>query len=357
MVRGRAVASGPALKKGEGKVIINEIIRVLEPLQFEQLCTKSRKASEQNEKDRIKHLRSGLLLGLSNVIKGLERGTVRLVLVDHAIEPPALLQHLLLLCATRKAPACAITGMSDSRVPHVLGVRKLAAFAFKNADVPTIYDGLVDYIIIRILPLDVPWLLSSREHGETPPAMNTAEGEDSDKHLPGMQNMERKKIRFQMQENSNGGKGFQLAYSQVGTNANENLHIGESKSAILQGAGDSSCNFSSTDEANGILPGTSASFVSLQDASTNMSLADGSPSSRGNTALNSSDISTDSKSKLQCGGNYARNSQGNPEDTQRSSGAKFNRDHGKGRRHGQPSLVYLRPFVKSYDIEKEKLSK
>lgn len=51
--------------------------------------------------------------------------------VDHHIEPPALLQHILLLCKTRKVPAGAIFGMSNSRVPHVLGVRKLAAFAFK----------------------------------------------------------------------------------------------------------------------------------------------------------------------------------------------------------------------------------
>ena len=51
--------------------------------------------------------------------------------VDRSIEPHTLLEHLLVLCATRKAPACAITGMSESRVPRVLGVRKLAAFAFK----------------------------------------------------------------------------------------------------------------------------------------------------------------------------------------------------------------------------------
>lgn len=211
---------------------------------------------------------------------------------------------------------------------------------FKNTEVPTIYDGLVDYITTKILPLDVPWLLSSGEQRETPTAIYTAEGADSDKkQFPGIQNME-----FEMGEYNDDGK-------------NGNLPTGESKSTILQGAGDSSGNISSNDEANRILPGTSASFVSLQDANVNILLADGSPACSDNTVLNSSDVCTDSNSKLHRSGNCISNSQGNPDDTQCSSDAKSNRDSSKGRRYGQPSLVYLRPFVKSYTVEKDKLSK
>lgn len=51
--------------------------------------------------------------------------------VDKSIQPAALLEHLLLLCATRKVPACAITGMNESTFPPLLGVRKVSAFAFK----------------------------------------------------------------------------------------------------------------------------------------------------------------------------------------------------------------------------------
>ena len=36
-----------------------------------------------------------------------------------------------MLCATRKAPACAVTGMNAVTFPPLLGVRRVSAFAFK----------------------------------------------------------------------------------------------------------------------------------------------------------------------------------------------------------------------------------
>ena len=41
------------------------------------------------------------------------------------------LEHLLILCATRNAPACALSGMAESAIPMLLGVRRVAAFGFK----------------------------------------------------------------------------------------------------------------------------------------------------------------------------------------------------------------------------------
>lgn len=55
--------------------------RTLDPLQFERLCTKMRKAHEKKEKKEKLKQRSSLVLGVNEVTKALEKGTLKLVLV------------------------------------------------------------------------------------------------------------------------------------------------------------------------------------------------------------------------------------------------------------------------------------
>ncbi|KAJ7390309.1 Ribonuclease P protein subunit p38 [Desmophyllum pertusum] len=89
----------PTLKKGGNKIIVNEIVRTLEPLHFEQLCTRTKKLlktlpteyydeatalrfqQEQEEKAKKAKLRSSLVIGLNQVTRALEKGTLKLVLV------------------------------------------------------------------------------------------------------------------------------------------------------------------------------------------------------------------------------------------------------------------------------------
>ncbi|XP_078381833.1 uncharacterized protein LOC144664533 [Oculina patagonica] len=280
----------PSLKNGCNKVIINEITRTLGPLQFERLCTKMRKAQEKKEKKEKLKQRSSLVLGVNEVTKALEKGTLKLVLVDRSIQPVSLLEHLLVLCATRKAPACAITGMNEATFPPLLGVRRVSAFAFKNTDTPTIFDALVDFITTRTEPLYVPWLHSKKEEGETPTAIipdgGPAKDNDCDEdHLPGIQDMN-KKIKTSDKIDDNQVK------------KHDSMNV-KTATVNLQVAGDSAVN----------LPDTSNSQVT---------------------------------------GDAVINKPGGKKRKRRS------RKSSKTNQNGITGLEYLRPCVKSFDIARDK---
>ena len=43
-----------------------------------------------------------------------------------------------MLCATRKTAACAVSGLGESAIPMLLGVRRAAAFGFKVSELVTV---------------------------------------------------------------------------------------------------------------------------------------------------------------------------------------------------------------------------
>lgn len=51
--------------------------------------------------------------------------------VEKSIKPVSLLEHLILLCATRNTAACALTSISETKIPKVLKVRRVAALGLK----------------------------------------------------------------------------------------------------------------------------------------------------------------------------------------------------------------------------------
>ena len=53
--------------------------------------------------------------------------------MNRSVKLGPLFEHILILSATRKTPACAVSGM-DERIPTLLGVSRVAAFGFKVSD-------------------------------------------------------------------------------------------------------------------------------------------------------------------------------------------------------------------------------
>ena len=74
----------PAFNQENTISTVEEVIclfhRTLVPLQFEQLCSKTRKAQKQERQKKLEQ-RSSLVLGINQVTKALEKGTLKLVLV------------------------------------------------------------------------------------------------------------------------------------------------------------------------------------------------------------------------------------------------------------------------------------
>ncbi|XP_068732493.1 uncharacterized protein [Montipora capricornis] len=138
--------------------------------------------------------RSSLVIGLNQVIRALEQGTLKLVLVDKSIQPFSLLEHLGVLCATRSTPVCALNGMCTSAIPELLGVRRVTAFGFKSMDVHTVFDELVQFISQITPPLYVPWLHAAEENNRLSSTisnytLNTPKEESYEEHLPGITEM------------------------------------------------------------------------------------------------------------------------------------------------------------------------
>ena len=229
--------------------------------------------------------------------------------------------------------------------------------------------------MMRIEPLYVPWLHSNAEHGETPASMNTGinlGGDDSDEeHLPGIQKIGKKRRGFKHVQNKGNSKQLQLTFLQGGIDSTVNSHAVKSDTASLQGAGDSGANLPGTngDEVN--LPGRSVSNVNLPDTNETTAHIPHTHNSAenlscsGNYAVNLSETCIDNNTESQDAGNDARNSQGNSKNAQLSDDPNLDKASGKKRRRrrrrrsepDQPSLVYLRPFVKSFDVERDKQSK
>jgi len=321
----------PLLQIGGNKKIVDKIKKTLGPFHFELLCTRTRKKKE-HEKERVEKQkqRSSLVMGINEVTKALERGTVKLVLVDRSIQPAALLEHLLLLCATRKVPACAITGMNESTFPPLLGVHKVSTFAFKNTDTPTVFDDLVEFITKIAEPLYVPWL-HSRKEGDTPTTANQGTGvadDDSDEQLPHIQDMHQKKKRME---------GDSM--------------VVETDTVNLQCAGDSAVHFSDTNNSTLSLGGTSNSAVKKTGMNSH-------------SAANIPGTCDDDVTKVQANDNSTLSSQGN-ESTQVGVDTTVTNPSGKRKRkrrarkssktnQNNVGLAYLRPCVKSFDIGKDK---
>jgi len=58
------------------------LYRTLGPFHFELLCSRTRKNKEDKERAEKQKQRSSLVMGINEVTKALERGTLKLVLVS-----------------------------------------------------------------------------------------------------------------------------------------------------------------------------------------------------------------------------------------------------------------------------------
>lgn len=112
--------------------------------------------SERSQEDI--NLRSQIVFGVTEITRNLEKGILRLVVVDRT-SPWQLHRHLSQLSAVRGCPAVALDRVSDTLSP-LLSVSRLCALGFKvkKDDDCGYFDELVNFIAARSPPVELPWL-------------------------------------------------------------------------------------------------------------------------------------------------------------------------------------------------------
>jgi hypothetical protein len=116
---------------------------------------------------------AGMLFGMNEVTRGLERGIVRLVVAARDVSPPVLIAHLPALCYMKDAELVPFSG-GGGDVASIFGVKRLMAFALVNpADVPEGRDRelvrqLADGLRPHASDLDFPWLAAARGKAAPP---------------------------------------------------------------------------------------------------------------------------------------------------------------------------------------------
>ncbi|XP_032823158.1 ribonuclease P protein subunit p38 [Petromyzon marinus] len=94
-------------------------------------------------------------LGVNEVIRGLERDELSLVLVCGTARPPLLPRLLAALCASRAVPAAQLGALSAAVAP-LLGLRSVLALGVRR-DAPRLAKA-AERIARRLPPLRAPWL-------------------------------------------------------------------------------------------------------------------------------------------------------------------------------------------------------
>lgn len=249
------------------------------------------------------------------------------------------------------------------------------ALSFQNIATPTVFDDLVDFITIMIEPLYVPWLHSRKEEGESPAATNRGVNtvDDSDEeHLPGIEEMHKKKRRRFKKRKHSQGKEELLAVSlhdstlnlpsistQTAVNVPDtsdsavNLASTGNSAPNVPGASESAVNLAGTSNSAVNLPGTSGSTVDIPGTGDFTVNEQGS----GNSVVNLP-ASGNSAVQAQATGNNTVNSQAT-DDAIINNAKKRRRFRRRSRNTNKKNqnndgLEYLPPCVKSFDTEKDK---
>ncbi|XP_061184330.1 ribonuclease P protein subunit p38-like [Saccostrea echinata] len=114
-----------------------------------------------DRESRIKSDRSKLCFGIKEVIKGLERDQMQLVLACQSCKPDMLTQHLIGLAASRSCPASLISNLSSTLCP-VLKISSLMAIGIKKNQPKesSSLDEAVEFISNLIPVQTLPWIES-----------------------------------------------------------------------------------------------------------------------------------------------------------------------------------------------------
>lgn len=107
-------------------------------------------------------VRREVALGVNEVIRGLERDELSLVLVCGTARPPLLPRLLASLCASRAVSAAQLGALSAAVAP-LLGLRSVLALGVRR-DAPRLAKA-AELIGQRLPPLRAPWLLSGEAPG------------------------------------------------------------------------------------------------------------------------------------------------------------------------------------------------
>ncbi|CAM9270277.1 unnamed protein product [Lampetra fluviatilis] len=107
-------------------------------------------------------VRREVALGVNEVIRGLERDELSLVLVCGTARPPLLPRLLASLCASRAVSAAQLGALSAAVAP-LLGLRSVLALGVRR-DAPKLAKA-AEIIGRRLPPLRAPWLLSGEAAG------------------------------------------------------------------------------------------------------------------------------------------------------------------------------------------------
>jgi ribonuclease P/MRP protein subunit RPP38 len=107
----------------------------------------------------VKQIRSELVFGLNQVTRGLEKESLKLVIVSKDIQAQIVIQHLPVLAQLHHTPLC-LLDLSSEELGAVFGLRTVIAVGVKNKAVLSTprLDELVTKIIKRTPPVQLDWL-------------------------------------------------------------------------------------------------------------------------------------------------------------------------------------------------------
>lgn len=103
--------------------------------------------------------RRKICFGINEVIKGLEKDQMRLVLACQSCKPEMLTQHMIGLAATRNCPATIISNLSTTLCP-ILKISSLMALGIKKSETEETspMDEAVEFVSGLIPGQTVPWI-------------------------------------------------------------------------------------------------------------------------------------------------------------------------------------------------------
>ncbi|XP_062602432.1 ribonuclease P protein subunit p38-like [Saccostrea cucullata] len=132
----------------------------------------------------IKSDRSKLCFGINEVIKGLERDQMRLVLACQSCKPDMLTQHLIGLAASRNCPASLISNLSSTLCP-ILKISSLMALGIKKNQPgeSSSLDGTVEFICNLIPVQTLSWIENESVKNEPITGLHTETVKEESKSL------------------------------------------------------------------------------------------------------------------------------------------------------------------------------
>lgn len=118
----------------------------------------------------------GMLVGMNEVTRGLEKGKVALVVAARDSSPPILTAHLPALCYMQDAALVSASGNGDD-IATALGVKKLLAFAIlrpekvEECTLKQRTQTLIDSLQPHATALNFPWLAVAKGGRDAPPQL------------------------------------------------------------------------------------------------------------------------------------------------------------------------------------------